>query len=140
MHHEYKLSDDYADIAAEVIGDREDLHWISDEGVRIGCMESTAAKKSHGRPVLGDCYKVPDRCRPFVPYDFLITIYAPNVAGLPPDRLRLLLYHELLHVGMQKADDGPRFFIVPHDVEDFRALTDTYGTDWERRQANETEA
>ena len=140
MHHEYTLSDEYADLAAEVIRERDDLHWISEESVRIGYLVSTALKTSHGRPVLGDCYKVPDRCRLFVPYDFLITLYAKNINGLPLDRMRLLLYHELLHVGMDKAADGPRYFIAPpHDIEDFRAITDAYGTGWERCQADKKE-
>jgi hypothetical protein len=135
MRYEYTPSDKYTDLAAEVVRERADLHWISDEGVRIGYLESTAPKKAHGRPVLGDCYKVLDRVRPFVPYDFLITVYAPNVDGLPVDRLRLLLYHELLHVGMEQTKDGPRYFIVPHDIEDFHALTDAYGTGWARQEA-----
>lgn len=116
----------------EIIAIHEDeFGWIHEQGVAICAMESDKAKKkSGGRAVLGECFRVKPLYVYFCPYDFLIVIYSQNVHGLTEDQLRILMYHELLHVGMKETKGGPPYFIRPHDMEDFRTIVDCNGLDW----------
>lgn len=45
-------------------------------------------------------------------------------------KLLILLEHELLHIGVNTDGNEPSFYIVPHDIEDFRSIIEKYGTDW----------
>ena len=61
-----------------------------------------------------------------MPFDFVITFYWPNCENMTEEKLEMLMYHELRHVGF---GDGT-FTIIPHDVEDFRDVIDRWGLDW----------
>ena len=66
-----------------------------------------------------------------MPCDFTITVFEPNCTGMDDERISRLLYHELLHVGIKVNKDGEeRYFVRPHDLEDFRACVDRWGADW----------
>ena len=98
---------------------------------RIAFLESDAERKSRGRAVLGCCEKVPDKLKWAVPYDFTVTVYAPNAAGFTDGQLRTLVLHELMHVGIgHDRDFNERYFVVPHDLEDFREIVGRSGIDW----------
>ena len=123
-------SEEYALMAQSVIEEHEDLQWIPAAGVTVGYLESDREKKKKNREVLGECIRVKDLYKCFIPYDFLIVIYAPNVIGMTEDQLKILLYHELLHVGMSEDGSEVKYMVNPHDVEDFRTIIDRYGLDW----------
>ena len=91
-------------MAEKVIAEHHDLKWIPKIGVKVGFLESDRQKKKSGRLVLGECILVKDLYRCFIPYDFLIVIYAPNVIGMTKEQMKILLYHEMLHIGI--SDDG----------------------------------
>lgn len=76
--------------------------------------------------MFGQCEKIADKYKWGIPCDFTITIFEPNIIGWTDEQLRILIFHELLHVGV----DGDRLFIVPHDLEDFRVIIDEFGVDW----------
>lgn len=45
----------------------------------------------------------------------------------------VLLFHELLHVGIEFAADGSELYSVKgHDLEDFKLIIDRFGTDWSK--------
>ena len=44
--------------------------------------------------------------------------------------VHILLYHELLHVGVNERSGEMVYVVNPHDVEDFRTIIDRYGIDW----------
>ena len=51
--------------------------------------------------------------------------------GFTEDQMRILLFHELLHIGIEFTEDGQeKYSIKPHDYEDFKIIIDRYGTDW----------
>lgn len=127
---DYEISKKYKAIAESVIDAEPELRWIREAGVQIGYLRSFKEKKSSGRPTLGECTKVNELYEPFCPYDFLITIYEPNTAGLTKQQLRILMFHELLHVGMEEKNGELKYKIIPHDVEDFYSILDRYGTRW----------
>jgi len=46
-------------------------------------------------------------------------------------QLSILMEHELLHIGVEERQGKePRYFIRPHDYEDFKQIIDKYGTEW----------
>ena len=93
-------NDDYARTGAELIKSEDSLKWIAETGVLVGFMSSNKAKVSNGKTVFGQCERVPDKYKAFIPYDFLITVYEPNVIDFTGQQIRILLHHELLHCGV----------------------------------------
>ena len=123
-------SEYYARLGAQVIEEHpRDLGWIPDN-VSIGYLESDKPKKKDGKYILGECIRVRDLFKAYIPHDFVIAIYLPNVVGMSEEQLKILMYHELLHVGMEQDGSGPKYIVNPHDIEDFRTIIEKYGMDW----------
>lgn len=129
-----EISEKYKALADKVIEDREDLHWLRNADVTIGYIESDRAKVSKGRAVMGECIKVKDLYRAYIPHDFLIVIYIQNVLGLSEQQLEILMYHELLHVSVNEK--GVKS-VAPHDIEDFENILDKYGLKWAKEGYHE---
>ena len=128
------IREEYAEIAAEIIKEETELLAdIRNSEATIIYLGSDYPKKSKGKLVLGECEKVQSKNKWAIPCDFTITVYEPNCIGLSRDQLKILLLHELLHVGIKFEDDGTeKHYIKPHDYEDFKVITDRYGTEWGR--------
>lgn len=122
-------NEDYTTIGYELIHEEPTLKWIEETGVQVGFMSSNLAKTSKGKIVYGQCEKVPDKYRSFIPFDFLVTVYEPNVIDFSTRQIRILLHHELLHVGVNEKAE-PSYRINPHDVEEFNEIINRYGIDW----------
>jgi len=129
------LSEEYTEMAEELIDNLPELQKLKNADVDIGYLVSDKAKKSHGRLVFGECEKVQDKNKWSIPFDFLIIIYDRNCTGMTEEQLRILLYHELLHVGVEETDGETRFYVRPHDTQDFREILEKYGYDWDRIDA-----
>ena len=127
---EYDISTEYEQMALEIMQEREELQWL--RNVKIGFLASTKEKKSKKRAVLGECIKVQDVYRAFMPYDFIIVMYERNMAGMSDYQKRIVMHHELLHIGMDESDGEPKYEVIPHDIEDFKAIIDEYGLNWQR--------
>lgn len=126
-----ELSELYARIGAELVAEEDALAHIRASNATIVYLSSNAKKRLGGRPVLGQCERVPDRWKWAVPADFAITVFEPNVVGMSDLQLRILVYHELLHVGVATNKDGDEVYrTVPHDLEDFRSILEAFGADW----------
>ena len=126
----YKESDFLKRLAQQVISERPRVQHLDDPELRIAYLESDKEKKKAGRPVFADCEKVKDKMKAVMPYDFVITFYTVNCAGMDGEQLETLMYHELLHVGW----DGESCSIVPHDVQDFREILQDKGIDWSKER------
>ena len=124
------IAPDYERMAEKVFHDHPDIQWIRHAHIRIGFLASDKEKKSKGRAVYGECIRVKEVYQPYCHKDFLIVIYEPNVELFAYEQLEILLYHELLHIGMDDSGKEVRYIVNPHDVEDFRAIIDRYGIDW----------
>lgn len=110
-----------------------ELTHLLDDDVRIGFMDSDQAKTFKGKNILGECIRTQDLYAEFCPYDFLIVVYGANCEGMTDKQREILLEHELLHVGVEITRKGDvRYFVRPHDYDDFKSITDKYGTDWAR--------
>lgn len=123
----------YSEIADELIHKEPSLQHIKNSNVTIIYLSSDYAKTSKGKLVFGQCEKVADKYKWGIPADFTITVFEPNAAKFTEDQIRILLHHELLHVGIDKKADGSESYsIVDHDIEDFKLILDKYGTGWSR--------
>lgn len=120
------INEDYQKIANELIATRPELEDIRNSDVTIICLASDQEKKSNGKLIFGQTEKIADKYKWGIPCDFTITIFDPNVAYWTADQMKILMLHELLHVGV----DGDRLYIRPHDLEDFKSIIAEYGVDW----------
>ena len=120
------INEDYQKIANELIATRPELEDLRNSDVTIICLASDQEKKSNGKLIFGQTEKIADKYKWGIPCDFTITIFDPNVAYWTADQRKILMLHELLHVGV----DGDRLYIRPHDLEDFKSIIAEYGVDW----------
>ena len=117
----------YTDLMYRVMEQREDLKRLFESGAEIGFVESLERKKSNGKIVFADTRLVSGVWTAFCPYNFIITLYIPNVALLDEKQLEILMWHELKHCGVK---DNGTAYIVPHDIEDFKIIIEKCGLDW----------
>ncbi len=124
------ISQEYTTIGADLIQHEPILEYIKNSKVLITFLSSEHEKKSNKKVIFGECEKVPDKYKWAVPCDFTITIFEPNVERFTPEQLKILILHELLHVGIELDGNEEKYYCYPHDVEDFRVIIDKYGMDW----------
>ena len=122
-----EISDHYTELAREVIEEHEELFDLMLGDVTIVYLSSTHKKRSKGKIVLGQCEKVADKNKWAIPCDFTITLFDRNMEGASDECVKKVLFHELLHVGVD--EDGFKY-VRPHDLEDFKAVVDKYGVNW----------
>ena len=121
----------FENIATNLINTTPELAYIKNSQVKIIYLVSNQAKKSGNKVTHGECEKIPAKYRWAIPADFTITLFAPNNAHMSEHQLEILLFHELLHIGIEQALDGSENYnIIPHDLEDFKTIIDKYGTEW----------
>lgn len=121
----------YAELGQALVEAEPLLEPIRESEATICYLGSDYAKRSKGRTVYGECERVAEKNKWAIPADFLVVVYEPNCAGMDDEHLSRLLFHELLHVGIDVDGDGEEHYSVrPHDLEDFRECVDRWGTDW----------
>ena len=127
-----QINKNYEKIAQELIVNTAELEYIKKSNARIIYLESDSTKKNGTeRLVLGECEKVASKNQWAISADFTITVYKNNCIGLSEEQIKILLFHELLHVGIDYGTDGGEVYSVKkHDLEDFKVIVDKYGTDW----------
>ena len=124
------ISDKYTEIAQDLIENEPSLAYIRDSQVTIVYLSSEHEKKEVGKVIGGQCEKIPVKYKWAIPCDFTITVFEPNVERFTEEQIRILLFHELLHVGIRVDGNEEEYYIVPHDVEDFKEILDRYGIGW----------
>lgn len=132
------ISQRYTDIGTKLIAKDKLFRDLRNSAVRIVYLASDLEKKSKGKDVCGECEKIPEKYKWCVPYDFMITIFEPNVERFDDKQLRILMIHELLHVGVELDGNEEKYFVRPHDIEDFRIIMKRYGKDWDHDKAGKT--
>lgn len=127
------INEHYAEIGMDLIKTEDALVDIANSQATIIYLSSEHKKVASGKKVLGQCEKVADKYKWGIPCDFTITVFEPNVEGMTEEQLRMLIFHELLHVGIEYNADGTETYSVkPHDLEDFKLIIDRFGTDWSK--------
>lgn len=123
---------EYEIIARQLIKKRKLLQNIRKSNVRIAYLESDHELKKAGKVVYGQCEKIAEKYKWSIPYDFTITLFTPNIERLTEKQIEIVIYHELLHVGVEFDGNEEIYSIVPHDIEDFSAIIKRYGLNWGR--------
>ena len=127
------INEHYAEIAHALIQEEEALLSIRNSEATIIYLSSTHKKQEKGKTIFAQCEKVAEKYKWGIPCDFTITVFEPNVEAFTEDQLKILIFHELLHVGIEFNGDGSESYsCLPHDLEDFKLIIDRYGTDWSR--------
>lgn len=122
----FRVDDKLKELAEQVMSERPDLKKLANPDCRIAYLRCDK-KTSHGRTVFADTEKVGEKAKTLAYVDFIITFYGPACAGLSEEKMKVLMIHELKHIGFEP---GKPFAIIPHDVEDFRDIIENYGMDW----------
>lgn len=125
------LNETYAEIGQDLINSEEALEYIHGSQVSIAYLSSQHKKMASGKIVHAECEKVQDKYKWGIPADFTITVFEPNVRGFSEEQLRILLFHELLHIKIEYKDGEEKYSINPHDLEDFRYIIDRFGSHWD---------
>lgn len=123
----------YKRIGKRLINKLPEFEELKESNVRIAFLSSDKEKITNRRRILADCRKVSDIYSWCCHYDFMITVYEPNIVTLNDKQLEILLIHELHHVGIDNEGEEPSFYIVPHDIEEFWSVIDAYGLHWQER-------
>lgn len=126
------LNDEYSEIAQALIDSEDVLEYIRESQVSIVYLSSDLKKMDNGRIVHAQCEKVADKYKWGIPADYMITVYEPNVLGFTDEQMKILLFHELLHIHIEYQDGEEKYTTNPHDLEDFKYIIDRFGTDWSR--------
>ena len=140
MDEHREINEHYAEIAKDLIEKEPLLEYIRQSDVTIVYLSSDKPKQSKGKSVCGECERINPKYKWAIPCDFTITIFDPNVITFSEDQLRILIFHELLHVKIELGDDGEEAYSInPHDVEEFREIIDRYGIDWDQPEWSMTD-
>lgn len=132
------LSKEYAEIGNKII--ESTLPKLMD--VSIAYLTSSEEKKKATKLICGECIKVNQKTYGWCcPFDFLIVVYENNIAYFNDEQKEILIEHELMHIGIDEVNGNEtKYYIVPHDIEDFNEIIEKYGMRWndaERRQSEQ---
>ena len=132
-----EISERYANIGMDLIQTEDALVDILNSHATIIFLSSEHKKTASGKIIHAECEKVSEKYKWGIPCDFTITVFEPNVENMTDEQIRILLFHELLHVGITFNSDGTESYSVnPHDLEDFKLIIDRFGTEWSETNGN----
>lgn len=117
-------------IAKRLIRQLPEFADIRDSDVRIAYLSSEKPKSKNRKIIFAECCKVDEKYAWCCPYDFFIVVYEPNIAYFTDKQIEILIRHELHHVGIEYTDQGLKYYVVPHDVEEFWEIIREYGLNW----------
>ena len=127
------INEEYAEIGTKIIEEEESLVDVANSHATIIYLSSDREKKTKDKIIYAECEKVQDKHKWAIPADYTITVYEPNCIGFTDEQLRILLFHELLHIDIEFKEDGSeKYSIKDHDYADFKIIIDRYGTDWSK--------
>lgn len=132
----YEFSPEYEELGRAVIDALPELWFIRDAEIRIGFLKSWKEKKTGRRLVYGECIKPPELYQDLLGFDFFIVIYEANAVALTLNQKKILMWHELLHVGIDDESGEPKYVINPHDREEFDSIISRAGLRWDEPGAD----
>ena len=127
-------SQKYKKIGQRLIRTLPELKFIREMGIRIAYLSSDEEKKKNKRIIHAECTKVDEKYSWCCRYDFFITVYEPNIEYFTDQQIDILIEHELRHVGVDYSGNAPKYYIVPHDIEEFWSIIDKYGLLWDANE------
>lgn len=134
------ISEEYNKIGRELIETEPELADILNSQATVVFLASDKKKTEKGKVVHAECEKISDKYKWGIPADFTITVFEPNVREFSDRQMRILLFHELLHIHIEFTDNGEKYSTNPHDLEDFKIIIEKYGARWSEIDTTEEEA
>jgi predicted metallopeptidase len=123
---DFEPAEDLQKLGEAIINRFVELSFIKNFDIKIGYIRAYESKTNKGRATFADCRKVTGSYQAYLPFDFLITFYDPNVIILTENQRKIVMYHELRHIEMT-----PKGLTVrPHDIEDFESILKEHGLNW----------
>lgn len=126
---DYVESDEIKALGEMVIKNFPEFNFIEDYKIKIGYVLSYEVKKDKAKKVFADCKLINGTYTAYLPFDFIITFYDPNIYWMSDNQKAILMYHELKHIGVGRKG----FKIEDHDIEDFVDVLGKYGLTWNKR-------
>jgi hypothetical protein len=123
---DYETADDLRELGEKIINRFPEFSFIKEFDIKIGYIRAYESKNSKGRPMFAECRKISGSYQAYLPFDFLIAFYDPNVIILTENQQKIVMYHELRHIEMTPQG----FTIRPHDIEDFENILREHGLNW----------
>ncbi len=123
---DYEAADDLRELGEKLIDAMPELGIIREFDAKIGYVRSYEAKTSKGMTINAECRKVTGSYTAYLPFDFIVTFFEPNMDYMTENQQKILMLHELRHIGV--GEKGLR--IEPHSVEDFRDILHRFGIEW----------
>lgn len=123
----FELRESLRNLAEQVMDKYPEFDVLKATAVSIAYQVSDKSKTTNGKRVYAETTKVPEKFKAIVNCDFIITFYV-EPDDLAPEKLELLMYHELKHVGYNPSSGSCK--IIPHDVEDFSDIIVKHGFNW----------
>ena len=120
----------YRDIGRRLINTLPEFADLLESDVKIAYLSSQKEKTKNHKIIFAECHKVEEKYSWCCKYDFFIVVYEPNIADFTEKQIEILIRHELHHVGIEYTDLGLKYYIVPHDVEEFWKIINDHGLDW----------
>lgn len=122
----YETAPDLEELGDKVLNHFPEFGHIKNSGVRIGYLKSYDKKQSNGKSTLAECRIIKGIYTAYLPFDFVITFFLPSIHGMSDNQIKLIMLHELKHIGLNHKG----YYLVPHDIEDFRDILQRYGLNW----------
>lgn len=130
-------SQSYEKIGQELIETMPELGYLKTSLVKIAYLVSDQAKKEgKTKVVYAETEKIPEKYKWGMDADFSITVYFPNAAVFNEEQKKILLFQQLLKIGVDyDADrDEEKYFMNEPDVVDFSVIIKRYGHNWKQTQ------
>lgn len=127
----------FKEIGQELIETMPELAYIKASNVQIAFLVSDQTKKE-GRfnYIQAETEKIPDKYKWGMNADFSITVYSPNIAALSTAQRKILIFQQLLKIGIEYDDakNEEKYSINEPDVVDFAVIINRYGVNWKSTQ------
>lgn len=136
MENKY-FSEYYKRIGMEVIDTMPELKHLKASNIKIAFLCSDEIKKEGrgSKLIFAETEIIPGKYKWGIEADAAITIYAPNAAALSDKQKFILLFQQLLKIGITLTGEGEeRYVLNEYDVIDFKIIIDKYGTNWNEIQ------
>lgn len=130
-------SEMYKKIGEELINEMPELAYIRASVAQIAFLVSDQTKKEGKTNLIyAETEKIPDKYKWGMNADFSITVYTPNVALFSPAQRKILIFQQLLKIGIEYDDskDEEKYSIIDPDVVDFSVIIKRYGVNWKSTQ------
>lgn len=116
----YEQSNEIKDIASRLINKFPENFSAFDVDQMLFLMETSKSPKKYA-----DVRKVNPPYTYVTSVKFIMTVYEKNILEFSDAQLHALVLHELMHI------DETFTKLLKHDLEDFRAIVDLFGSNWD---------